>query len=502
MKYLLVIVLASLLVQRAYSRDALVLKLNNCKILKGFIVDVDEKITFLNTQGKVLRIPLDSISLILTYGVSNSPIDKNLVLDSKMRNHIKRIKLKNVEEEVVGFPFQFIEDLTFVMGKDGKIYVISIDEIIGIKDFKSKQAIKIPSSKLYSFDYQDYKGSCKSKAELKNDILRPVRVLGDGIKISEFIESYKLGHRKFEDLQERTLFYAKPFLYPKRNRLGVININSKKNYIPMYFQWTTGEDFHFQSINRFGGVLSEYLPSFEPGLAFSTEFKSHFFHGYFEGNLLGISSGNSTVDLKSQDLPNGSFFMNYNYMAFMGFDWKKISFSYGGGYLTPLLSVGKLEKRSLTANKLANAAMLRYTGDNISLKGIVYHVDDSSTSSLDIKDQITVLTTGSEDIESFAVEAQMIRFGAEFKLIDDIIIGADFLYGKGEYMEVVASNTNTIDFITSERLIYLKKQFGHYITLKILAKSNDTNLDFDVNARKDKESDKQQVFGGVFELLF
>jgi hypothetical protein len=502
MKYILFLLMAALSAPGAYARDALVLKLNDCRFVEGFIIDVDDEVTFLNTEGQIQKFSIDNISLILTYGVSRSPIDKKALLPITLNKHIKSIKLRNVDRPVIGFPFQFIEDLSFVMGIDGQIYVLSLDEIVGIKDFETVSDISIPSSEKYTFDYKDYKGSCKVKNNLKNTILRPVRVLGDGIKISEFIDSYKFGHRRFKDLQERTLFYAKPFLYPRRNRLGLISLKSKKTNIPIYFQWSTGEDFHFQSVNRFGGVLSEYLPSFETGLAFSSEFKSHFFHGYFEGNLLAISSGNSTVDLEAQNVSNGSFFMNYNYMAFMGVDWKKFSFSYGGGYLTPLFSVSKLEKRSLTANKLSSSAMIRYTANNFKLKGIIYKIDDSSTSSLDIKDQITLLTSGSEDIKSFKVKADMVRLGGEVDLYDGISIGGDYLYGKGEYQEVISTTTNTIDFETAERLIYLKKQFGHHVTLKIISKTNDTNLDFSVNSRKDKESNKDQVYGGFFELLF
>jgi hypothetical protein len=156
----------------------------------------------------------------------------------------------------------------------------------------------------------------------------------------------------------------------------------------------------------------------------------------------------------------------------------------------------------LTANKLSSSAMIRYTANNFKLKGIIYKIDDSSTSSLDIKDQITLLTSGSEDIKSFKVKADMVRLGGEVDLYDGISIGGDYLYGKGEYQEVISTTTNTIDFETAERLIYLKKQFGHHVTLKIISKTNDTNLDFSVNSRKDKESNKDQVYGGFFELLF
>lgn len=495
--FLLVLTLSS----QAFARDAIVLKLKDCRFLKGFIISVDEQITFLDDKGKINNIKEEDISLILTYGVSESPFSQTRSFSSDLPGHIKEVFLRNEKKSIIGFPFQYIEDLTFIMGVDGKMYVVSLNEIVSIKDTKGSVKVRLNNSKNYYFDYADYVGDCGKSYEQGKTALRPIRVLGDRIKVSEFIESFKKGYRRFVDLQERTLFYARPYLYPKRNRLGILQIESKKQALPFYYQWSTGEEFHFQSVNRFGGMISPYLPTFENNSAFSSEFKSHFFHGYFEGNLLGLSAGSMPND-SALGAPNTSVILpNYNYMAFMGADWKKFSFSYGGGYFTPFIQLKKDEKRQLAANNLSTALKVMYQGQFIKVKGLAYFIEDSSSSSFELKDQVDVTSDVVTSIDSYSFEARYYRAGIEFELPDNISLGGDYIYGVGGYEEV-ATTTNTIDFSVNQYLIHLKKQFGHYITLKLLMKSSVTDIEGDIANTKTTDKLDETVYGGVFELLF
>lgn len=486
---------------QSFARDALVLKLKDCRYLKGFILAVDEDITFLDSTGKIEKLKEDDISLILTYGISESPFTNNFSYSLGLPPFLKEVFLKNEDKTIKGFPFQYIEDLIFIMGVDGKMYVVSLNEIVSIKDFSETAKLNLQNSKKYFFDYSDYTTGCGKQNEAGKIALRPIRVLGDRIKVSEFVENFKKGYRKFVDLQERTLFYARPYLYPKRNRLGIISINSKKTALPFYYQWSTGEEFHFQSVNRFGGMISPYMPSFESNSVFSSEFKSHFFHGYFEGNILGLSAGAMPQDAALGAPKESTILQNYNYVAFMGADWKKFSFSYGGGYFTPYLQVGKKEKRQLTANSITSALKFQYLGDFLKLKGVAYFIDDESSSSFEVKDQVNISSDSVSTIDSYSVKANYYRAGIEFEFPDHITVGSDFLLGSGEYSEV-GTTTNTIDFDVNENMIYLKKQFGHYITLKIVMKSSVVDISSNISGVEKNDKVESSATGGVFELLF
>lgn len=486
---------------QSIARDALVLKLKDCRYLKGFILAVDEEILFLDSSGKIQKVAEEDISLILTYGISESPFSKNFKSTPGLTKYLKEVFLKNEETTIKGFPFQYIEDLIFIMGVDGKMYVVSLSEIVSIEDVDKSQSINLKNKKNYYFDYSDYVTGCKKQITKGKTALRPIRVLGDRIKVSEFVENFKKGYRRFVDLQERTLFYAKPYLYPKRNRLGILSIASKKTALPFYYQWSTGEDFHFQSVNRFGGMISPYLPSFESNSVFSTEFKSHFFHGYFEGNILGLSAGALPQDSALGAPKESTILQNYNYVAFMGADWKKFSFSYGGGYFTPYLQLGKKEKRQLTANTITSAVKFLYLGDLFKFKGVAYFIDDASSSSFEVKDQVSITSPTVSSIGSYSIAANYYRGGVEVQLPDSISLGGELLLGSGKYSEK-SLTVNTMDFDVSEYMLHVKKQFGHYITLKIVMKSSTVDIKSDISNVKENDTAKSTVTGGVFELLF
>jgi hypothetical protein len=485
----------------AVARDALVLKLKDCRYLKGFILAADEDITFLSDKGEISKVKEEEISLILTYGISESPFSSTKDFSRDLLGYIKEINLSNEDTSIKGFPFQYIEDLIFVMGVDGKMYVVSLGEIVSIKNISGSSKIHLNNSKRYYFDYNDYTTGCGQSYEKGKTALRPIRVLGDRIKVGEFVDSFRKGYRTFVDLQERTLFYAKPYLYPKRNRLGILQIESKKKALPFYYQWSTGEEFHFQSVNRFGGMISPYLPTFESNSVFSSEFKSHFFHGYFEGNIMGLAAGSKPQDNALGAPKTSTILPNYNYLAFMGADWKKFSFSYGGGYFTPYLQLKKSEKRQLTANNLSTALKVVYMGDFIKVKGLAYFVDDSSSSSFDIDDQIDISSSTVSSVDSYRFIANYYRAGIEFDFADNISFGGDYIIGKGDYSEK-GNWINTIEFDVNQYMFHLKKQFGHYITLKLIMKASVTEMKTDIaNVKEDDEVD-ETFYGGVFELLF
>ena len=116
MKNLILFLIVTFVSMSSFSRDALVLKLKDCRYLKGFILSVDEKITFLDMSGKIQKISEEDISLILTYGISQSPFKKNVKFSPEFSSNLKNIYLRSEDKIITGFPFQYIEDLSFIMG--------------------------------------------------------------------------------------------------------------------------------------------------------------------------------------------------------------------------------------------------------------------------------------------------------------------------------------------------------------------------------------------------
>jgi len=217
---------------------------------------------------------------------------------------------------------------------------------------------------------------------------------------------------------------------------------------------------------------------------------------------LCLSSGNIPQDFKTTKPKETTYVTNYNYMAFMGADWKKLAFSYGGGYLTPFFQYKKIEKRELAANKLASALMIRYSHDLFNLKAITYILEDASSGNFKMTDQVNIDSATVSAINSYKVKGSFYRLGGEVFFPDSISLGADLLFGNINYKEFTSGGSNTIDVKSNEYLIYLKKQFGHFITLKAVMKANNTKLDGVISSTTLTDEVTSTYYGGVFELLF
>ena len=460
----------------SYARDVTVLKLQNCQFLEGFIVGYDEQIDFLTLDGKLHKLNSGQIDLILSYGISDSPFKNNIALTKEIKSYYKDIQIAGTKKVITGFAFHFIDNLVFILDNQGKVIVLSLDEIRKINDFDTKKVLVTNSRKKYHLNYSNYAGNCKlpaSKRKSSSKTLTPIRVLGDNIKIGEYLDSIKIGLRKFSDLQERTKFYYKPYLFLKA-RIGITAVQEDELTIPMYYQWATGQEFNFQSMNHFGGRISEHLPSFVPRFSFGSSMKSHFFHGFFEGNLLGLSAGTiPTTELSYTNYKGNNIEMNYNYIAFMGGDWGNFSVSFGGGYLSPVIIFNKEQIRSLSANSLTNAFRLGYNTKKIRLWAYAYVTDDKSSSTFDMGEQISASSKegniSSQDILSYAIQADYYRMGASYQLTDTIELKADGILGTGKYSEQ-ATTKNQVEFESRNVMLSLQKSFGHYITLKFLPK--------------------------------
>jgi hypothetical protein len=251
-------------------------------------------------------------------------------------------------------------------------------------------------------------------------------------------------------------------------------------------------------------IFSRYLPSFETNNVFTSEFKSHFFHGYFEGNLGGISAGIIPRDYEDSAPSDTAVRNNFNYFGFMGGDWQNFSISYGGGYFVPFYQLEKYETREVGANAISNAIRIGYTGYQFKLNLIGYLIDDSTSSSFELKDQLRLESKNNMDIANVNKaehNAKFIRLGGEIKSFDDLVFQANLLLGSGEYKES-GTEEFSLEFKRTASLLGITKQFGHYITLTLYQKSDSWDIDSKLNGKNKSFSNNTSTYGGVFELLF
>ncbi len=489
-----------------FARDFVVIQDRNCQFYEGLVIGIDENVHILTEAGFIKTLSEKDISTILTYGINRSPFSKNITFESSLINYFRKIEFREENKPIIGLPFQYIENLIFILTDKGKMIVVGNGEISNISTLKpSELNLKTFSGIKINPDFEEKASECDGDKFQGKGNTTAIRVLGDNLKISEYLNNYRVGQRSFRDLEERTSFYFKPYLFPKRNRMGIIQINGQKELaLPFFYQWSTGEDFHFQSQNQFGGIISKYLPSFEKSTVFTSEFKSHFFHGYFEGNLTGLSAGNIPQDFSSDKPKENIVVNNFNYMAFMGGDWKNFSFSYGGGYFSPYFNMKGYEGREVAANAISTALRFGYQFKNFKINFLTYFLDDKSSSSFDVEDQINVESKnslGENDITGYEYGSIYYRLNFSWQALSDLRVQTDLLLGKGEYEDDGTQALN-IEHETQAYLIQVQRSFGHYVTLTLLMKSEVYKMESSLGGvEKDFESDNT-YYGGRFELLF
>ncbi|MFC1582868.1 hypothetical protein ACFL4W_04950, partial [Planctomycetota bacterium] len=452
------------------------------------------------------------------YGTYLNPIKKIIVTNEDL-GLLKVCGLKD-GKEIIGLPYKFVENLVFILGVDGKNHVVALPEIRAIVNYRGTaefecdhQAVRIMVS--------DYVEKAFEPADEKGVELRPIRILSEKIKMQEFFETYEEGYRQLVNLQLRMRLYSRPFLYPRRTRMGLTYfdffgthvydsedrervefLGSMRSIVPLYWQWSTGEDFKFQSVNSIGGRPSPYLPFLEPVFSFESELKSHFFHAYFEGTLRGNVAGGSSV-MGGYPMPNHNTGVvpDFNHMILMGGDYRQWSFSVGTYYnIMGLVANG--EPREVLASKSSPIVRIMHTTDKGKFKFLYSWSDYEASSASQVKDRLEGENLLLASIQSFDYDSYYIRAGYEFDFTEELKVGIDVLYLTGTYKEKQVAQDNDMDFGHVETGFYFTHAFSYYISVTFRYNHRVCMYDYDFLGSTDNRRYVERMTGVAVEFLF
>ncbi|MGE3758677.1 MAG: hypothetical protein AB7H97_13020, partial [Pseudobdellovibrionaceae bacterium] len=371
----------------------------DCDLTQGLILDVSEgQITVLTLTGDSKVLAQNAIDSILIHNTVTNPI-QSIRVDPLSKAHFRDVYVGSTKELLFnGWAVKFIENLVIFMDVQGKTHVLEINDITRIRPATTDKNLFTPEYRKASFDFGDFANNCPSIKEQKGEI-KSSRVLADQIQMDEFLSNLEKGFRQLDGFQERTYLYARPQLFDPNTRLGFPSYgkggDGEPSRFPLYFQWTSGDPFRFQSLTQFGTPVVEWTPTFTPPFVIRTEVKSHLFHASFVGNLPFISAGADRFywdpDLNFSDLAKSksSLFagISFNYMALMGFDWGPWSASFGT-YFPIFAAYGypQHEYREILATSVSPIFRLMYTGPNWRLRGVYSQTDNKKNSGIENKD--------------------------------------------------------------------------------------------------------------------
>lgn len=489
-------------VYRVYNQD--------CSESTGIIIDVDEEtVKIINLAGDVQIVAKSGIKSILVYKVITNPL-KEIKFSELNKNYVKEVSfIKSDEKPLTGLLIQKLENLVFIFDITGKYHVMELAQLGKIVNYaSSSKSIEFPYYKKTEFNSGDYV-FCGQTSSSNSEGVSPSRLLVDRIKIEDFLSSLEDGFHQLKTFEERTFYYQRPFLFQKRSRLGLVSqvaVEQPFNNFPFYVQWSTGEPYRVQSQTSLGGDRNFLSPSHENFFQVGSEVKNHFFHASFLGNLMALPAGNEFYTYLSLDpgVKDRSFFSsNLNYMALIGFDWNRFSFSFGNYYPLYLIKYKSTFQREILSSSVTPVFRLRYISNDMKLsflfsenKQSVFQPDDrhfSESADISSKNLLEYL-----NFKSLLFKAEI-----EYDWNSQVTTGGGMTGLSGDYKELTLTGIHNSN-VSLNKITYLFIQYNlsRYFSVKGNITYYDLAREFTFDTKKVNEDVKRINLGGVLEFIF
>jgi len=464
----------------------------HCKGPTGLILQADtENLKILRLDGELEEVRVDDIHYVLVYYSLENPITK-VHLAEQMTELVKEVHTNDsTVPSFTGWPVKFVDDGVVFFNLEGNLSLVGVEKIQSIQKYQAKQEVWSFPGKLnhprFVLD-QGFPG-CTPEASGPAD-LRPTLVMGDKIKIHKFLSSYIEGHEKLRRFQQRTQFYARPFVFPKQTRLGFPNMGPNQNqelpaFLPVYVQWSSGKSFSNQALTGFGSKPSPWLPQLEPVTGIQADLKSHFFNASFAGNLMGIAKGSDFLvknrafytDFYSRTSKKEVMIMpSFNHFAMSGVDYGPYSVSLG--IYHPVYAVqGGGVFREVTHRSAGPMLRLMKQSSNDRWRLVMANSGASSSSPKveEIRLYSTLALTESRlyvdedkvraDLSQFSLKMSYVRLGYDLEWDEELDFSVDGIWLWGRYEEVYQNRLQSLK--TGQLMVGLKSnhRFGSYVEL-------------------------------------
>lgn len=495
-----------------WSADLYSLVTKDCKVHSGLILSTqDQFVELLNQGGEIEPLSKNNIKAVLIYKGSQKPVH-NIQMNERLLSLMKDVYLADQNNSVItGWPIGYIENLVVLFDVEGKTHLIDLNQILKFRHSNwVKDKILLANKSIDNPIIGELPINCSFAQESKKGVLAS-QVLVDLIKVEEFFSSLENGFEQIQSFEERTYFYAKPYLFDRKARMGFINIEPVdqgfQNF-PLYFQSSNGEPYRFQNFWKLGGGFFPESPSVSNPFSYYTEAKSHLFHGVFLGNLGALAAGSTFYSNMSGMLIENLdqkviVSSSYNYMALMGVDYENWSLSFGTYYPIYLINV-KNQFREVLASNVSPIFRLRFMNQKFETSLVYAKTDITKNSGVNDRDiQFNSDTSVINQIDSFSMKAQLVKLNFAYQAHRTIKLAQSFIDLEGRYSEVYSGLPYSVGFqhLTSQSEVAFS--FGEYITVRgylvsFLAK-RDINMKnyVEPNQKYDK-----MTYGSALEFVF
>ena len=475
-----------------------------CQRTTGILVHVGaETVEMVDLDGAFVVRRRDQIAGIAVHKTLENPLAQ-IAVDGGLRPYLRDVWVgDDARPTFTGWTTAFFDDLFLYFDLEGQTHVLDPEEIRRIRQSEvSAPAVRPRTHAAVQLAFPPEVVPCGG-GQVTADSVLPSRVIADRIKVGDYLGKLEQRYLSQAGFEERTYVYAEPFVFDPQNRLGLLYDPEWVFAFPIYFRWSNGRPYRFQSESAVGNTSHPWLPMLGPSISARSDIKSHFFNATFVGNLLGLPAGENAfvVDEAISELEPVTGPVvdhSYNYVLLMGADFWRLSASAGASYLATRIQVPDALPRHVLATALSPTVRLRYQGRTLQLRALYYRTRESGP----MADVLTDLEDGEEEPDGgYHWRMDSVRLGATWKPTETIEVSLDQIGSRGAYRDDLAEAPVALTSWEMATAGEVAISFGRYVTVRGDARLYLRRYGV-TRPAADKDSSIDPRFGGALEFVF
>jgi hypothetical protein len=481
---------------------------DSCRRTTGVLVHVDaEMVSMVDLDGRFVVRARDEIGGIAVHKTLENPLAQ-VALSPALRSYLRDVWVgDDAAPTFTGWTTAFFDDLFLYFDLEGQTHVLDPEEIRAIRPSTKSGAMASPRTHAsVQLAFPSEVVPCGTSTVPAGAVL-PSRVIADRIKVGDYLGKLEQHYRDQIGFEERTRVYAEPFLFDLQSRLGLLYDPEWMIPFPLYFRWSNGRPYRFQSLSVVGNASHEWLPFVAPSMSVRSDVKSHFFSATFIGHILSLPAGTNAFELidppllGEDDPPEVEH--SYNYMLLLGADWWRLSASFGASYLATRITTPLLQSRTLRADGLSPTVRVRYQGPAIQLRALYFRTRANGPVAdvfFDDDDQFPGHDEGLMG-QRYRWRFDTVRLGATWHPHPTLEVVADQLASRGAYRDDLRDGPIALRIWETTTSGELGVTFGRYVTVRGHARMHIKN--YDVRQPAENEDTLFEArFGGALEFVF
>jgi hypothetical protein len=482
-----------------------------CRRTTGVLVHVDaQTVSLVDLGGAFVVKRRDEVAGIAVHKTLENPLAQ-IAVAGGLSEHLRDVWVgDDARPTFTGWTTAFFDDLFLYFDLDGQTHVLDPEEIRRIRRAEIAQPavrprVHAPVQLAFPSEVVPCGGATGTAGQVTADSVLPSRVIADRIKVGDYLGKLEQRYLAQAGFEERTWVYAEPFVFDPQNRLGLLYDPEWVFAFPIYFRWSNGRPYRFQSLSSVGNATHEWLPILAPTISARSDIKSHFFNATFVGNLLGLPAGENAFAVEEalnefEPVSEPEVDHSYNYLLLMGADFWRLSASAGAAYLASRIQVPDAIPRRVLATSLSPTVRLRYQGRSLQLRALYYRTRSSGGIGEVLPDDM-IDVDDEELVGGYHWRRDTVRLGATWRPFETLELLIDQIAARGAYRDDFDQGAVAITMWELATGGQVAISFGRYVTVRGEARLYLRRFDV-TRPEADERSTLEPRFGGALEFVF